>query len=330
MLKVSGNDERRGNGQSSPGQTREAKPHDSFSSISLVHGNKPTESQVSVLMSPPPSQIRPKRPENAYSKLLSSSHKASLRHTILIHSLRNRSRTSHFTVRSANHTYPSSHRISSSSSSSSSRSKAVLFRSRALFSEFPADHIDTSDLQPIVARIKQKEAAVLEAWAADHPTALTRYKELSERMRQKEEMEKLLAAQPTEAPTQSLPNRLSSLKQGFINRFPWRASQSPARSEVELKNERLEQLYRSLVFVSPNETICDGCMVPSSSKTVNKLPDEGIRLWVGDEEQPNRKPDEHSYYHSSETPLEITAIYVSMINRLDFLQQLLYRWRGWL
>lgn len=211
----------------------------------------------------------------------------------------------------------------SSPSTSSNKFRA---RRRPRYSEFPPDHIYNPALEPLVETMKQKEASILHAWAASHADDLTHYIKLNQTMQEKEKLKELEEQKrPTEQPTTSPKSRLSALRTIWMKRSAAQARESEPASKNEPRDERLEELFQSQVYVSPNETVCDGCALRSSTKRVDFLPNEGIRVWIGDKEQPNFK---HNSYDSSHSAMELTMIYVSMMNRLEFIQQILYRWHG--
>ena len=199
-------------------------------------------------------------------------------------------------------------------------------RQRPRYSEFPPDHIYNPSLKPLVETMKQKEASLLHAWAASHADALTHYIKLNQMMQEKEKLKELEEQKrPTEQPTTSPKNQLSALKMLWMKRSVAQPQESEPASKNEPRDERLEQLFQSQVYVSPNETVCDGCALRSSTKRADSLPNAGIRVWIGDAEQSNFKPKPHPSSHSAP---ELTMIYVSMMNRLEFIQQILYRWHG--
>lgn len=211
-----------------------------------------------------------------------------------------------------------------SSYSTSSNKFRVLRRPR--YSEFPPDHIYNPALEPLVATMKRKEASILRAWAASHAADLTHYIQLNQTMLEKEKLKELEEKKrPTERPTERPKNQLSALKILWMKRSAAQLRESEPASKDEPRDERLEQLFRSQVHFSPNETVCDGCALRSSTKRFDSLPNEGIRVWVGDNEQRNFK---HKSHNSSHSAMELTMIYVSMMNRLEFIQQILYRWHG--
>lgn len=93
------------------------------------------------------------------------------------------------------------------------------------------------------------------------------------------------------------------------------------------KRKQLEQLYHSLVHYSPDEATCDGCefrSLPSVSMEETVTP--GTRYFVGNQEKPSLPKD--VFISETTTTFEITAIFVTTIGRIDFLSQLLFRWRG--
>ena len=174
--------------------------------------------------------------------------------------------------------------------------------------------------------MKEKEASALRAWAASHPDDLARYVQLNQTMSEKQKLKELEEEKrPTEQPTARSKNPPNSLKRLWMRQKAQQPQESEPASTKEPRDERLEQLFQSLVHFSPNETVCDGCLMEPSSKRFNTSPNEGIRVWIGDEEQFSYK---HNAYDSAHSPMEITAIYVSMMNRIEFIQQILYRWRG--
>ena len=208
-----------------------------------------------------------------------------------------------------------------SPSTSSNKFRA---RRRPRYSEFPPDHIYNPALEPLVETMKQKEASILHAWAASHADDLTHYIKLNQTIQEKEKLKELEEQKrPTEQPTTSPKSRMSALRTIWMKRSAAQARESEPASKNEPRDERLEELFQSQVYVSPNETVCDGCALRSSTKRVDFLPNEGIRVWIGDKEQPDFKPKS---YDSSHSTMELTMIYVSMMNRLEFIQQILYRW----
>ena len=217
-----------------------------------------------------------------------------------------------------------------SSSSLSSTSFSVRNRTavnnRRRISEFPCDHISNSKLNHIVSQLKQQQSSLLKEWTSSHSSSLTRYTELNNMMiqREEEEIEKE-KEESSESPMPSVDTSQNPLKTSLRKRIFSDSLISQREEEEKKRNERLEKLFQSLVFFSPNETVCDGCAEGSSTKQQNLPPAKGIHLYVEGKECKQLK---NNVYYSEDSPLEITTIYVSMMNRINHLQQLLYRWHG--